>query len=371
MAENGQRTEQPTERRLQKAREEGNFAVSKEFVAAIQFGAFVTVLTAFSAQWLSKIKEITQFLLGWSFRAEVDRDTVTRLFRDYLLPAAAPALAAGLGLAALSLGIQLATTGMGLSGKKLMPDFKRLSPGQKLKGLARQNVPQFLYALILLPIFLYCVYSIAKDNLPMFLRLPLLDVQSGIVRVGQSISGLLWKAVGLFLILGVIDLIRQHHRYEKDLRMSKQEIREEHKEIEGNPQIKSRIRRLQRDLVRRQMMSEVSTATAVIVNPTHYAVALRYDMESMAAPRVVAKGKNFLALRIRQKAIENQVPIVENPPLAQALYKSVEVGQEIPAQLYRAVAEILAYIYRLMNARAPGAGTRNGAPPAGGPRPAQ
>jgi flagellar biosynthetic protein FlhB len=115
-----------------------------------------------------------------------------------------------------------------------------------------------------------------------------------------------------------------------------------------------RIRRLQRDLRRRQMMRDVATATAVIVNPTHYAVAIRYAIDSAAAPKVVAKGRNYLALRIRKKALEHQVPIVENPPLAQALYKSVDVGQEIPSHLYRAVAEILAYIYKLMNGRLPG-----------------
>jgi flagellar biosynthetic protein FlhB len=118
--------------------------------------------------------------------------------------------------------------------------------------------------------------------------------------------------------------------------------------------MKARVRRLQRDSARRNMMKEIPKATAVVVNPTHYAVAIRYRMDDMAAPAVVAKGKNYLALRIREKAIECQVPIVENPPLAQALYKSVEVGQEIPPHLYRAVAEILAYIFKLMNGRAPG-----------------
>jgi flagellar biosynthetic protein FlhB len=128
----------------------------------------------------------------------------------------------------------------------------------------------------------------------------------------------------------------------------------EHKDLEGNPQIKMKIRRLRRDQARRQMMKEVPNATAVVVNPTHFAVAIRYKLDSVTAPTVVAKGKNYLALRIRQKALENQVPIVENPPLAQALYKSVEVGQEIPPHLYRAVAEILAYIFKLMNGKLPG-----------------
>jgi flagellar biosynthetic protein FlhB len=165
---------------------------------------------------------------------------------------------------------------------------------------------------------------------------------------------LMWRAAGLFLLVGIVDLIWQKHRYTKQLKMTKQEVRDEAKEQEGNPHLKMRIRRLQRDLARRRMMQDVPTATAVIVNPTHYAIAIRYSMDSNAAPKVVAKGKNYVAARIRAKALEHQVPIVENPPLAQALYKSAEIGQEIPSHLYRAVAEILAYIYRLMNGKLPG-----------------
>jgi flagellar biosynthetic protein FlhB len=153
------------------------------------------------------------------------------------------------------------------------------------------------------------------------------------------------------MIWGSIDLFRQQRRFEEEMRMSKQEIRDESKESDGNPQVKQKIRRIQRDALRRRMMSQVPTATAVIVNPTHFAVAIRYHADSMATPVVVAKGKNYLALRIRAIAIENMVPIVENPPLAQALYKSVEIGQEIPSNFYRAIAEILAYIYKLRGRR--------------------
>lgn len=164
----------------------------------------------------------------------------------------------------------------------------------------------------------------------------------------------MWRAAAVFLLAGVTDLIWQRHRYTKQLNMTKQEIREEHKEQESSPHVKARIRRIQRDLSRRKMMQEIPHATAVVVNPTHYAVAIRYSVDSGAAPKVIAKGKNYLAQRIRQKAIEHQVPIVENPPLARALYASAEVGQEIPTHLYRAVAEILAYIYKLMNGKLPG-----------------
>jgi flagellar biosynthetic protein FlhB len=254
----------------------------------------------------------------------------------------------------ISVAAQLASTRMGVSLAKLKPDLQRFNPLARLKEIPRRNGPAFFQALVLLPLFAMAVHAIVRDNLATYLRLPLIGLESGVREVAGTIESLLWKAAGLFLALGVFDFWRSQRRYVKDLRMSKQEVREEFKEIEGNPIIKSRVRRLQRDLLRRRMMSQVPKATAVVVNPTHYAVAIRYRPELMAAPAVVAKGKNYLAKRIRQVAVENQIPIIENPPLAQALYKSVEVGQEIPAHLYRAVAEILAYIYRLMGGRLPG-----------------
>jgi flagellar biosynthetic protein FlhB len=173
-------------------------------------------------------------------------------------------------------------------------------------------------------------------------------VTAGAAAAGLLVKDALRKASLALLVLGAAMLVRERGRYNRRLRMSKQDLRDEMKETEGNPQTRARIRRLQRDLRRRNMMRDVARATAVIVNPTHYAVAIRYEQGTMAAPQVVAKGRNYLAARIRLRATENLVPIIENPPLAQALYKSVDVGQEIPAHLYRAVAEILAYIFKLM-----------------------
>jgi len=357
MADRGERTEQPTERRIQKAREEGQFAVSRELVGALQFGAFVALAAGFSTAWLLAARRLTRTLLAEGFRMEVTLAAVVRLARGYLLPAALPLVAAGGLLAAVALGAQLASTRLGLSAKKLAPDFKRLDPAARLRNLPRQNLQQAAQALVLLPLFLAAVWAVARENLPVFLSLPLLDVESGLARLGRAVESLLWRAAALFVALGLIDLARARRRYRQDLRMSRQEIRDELKEVEGNPQVKMRIRRWQRELLRRQMMRQVEKATAVVVNPTHYAVALRYEMEAMAAPKVVAKGKNYLAQRIRQRAVEHGVPVVENAPLAQALYKSVEVGQEIPVHLYRAVAEILAYLYKLMHAR-PGAARR-------------
>ena len=264
---------------------------------------------------------------------------------------AVPLMIAGSVLVVTSLATHLMVTRLGFSFDKLAPDLTRLNPIKNLTNLKNNNPTQFFQALVLMPIFSMAVYVIARDNLSLYLQLPFQTVQSGLNRITATTSDLLWKAVYVFLIWGSIDLFRQQRRFQTEMKMSKQDIREESKESDGNPQVRQKIRRMQREAVRKRMMSQVPTATAVIVNPTHFAVAIRYHVEAMSAPVVVAKGKNYLALRIRQIAIENMVPIVENPPLAQALYKSVEVGQEIPANFYRAIAEILAYIYKLRGKR--------------------
>lgn len=353
MADKSQQTEKATPRRVEKAREEGRFASAKELVSGVQFLAFVMMLAWFGGPWISGMRQTIRFMIGRAFAGELNRGEVVVLGRAVLGRTAVPLVLAGLLLVVLSVGVRLATTRMGVSLKGLAPDLKRLNGFKRLPELPRQNLPALLQALVLLPLAGFTVYAMTRRNLGMYLSLPFQQLEPGVMAVAGSLKELLWKAAAAFVVFGVVDLFRQHRRYLKDLRMSKQEIRDEMKEVEGNPQIKARIRRLQRDAARRRMMQEVPHATAVIVNPTHFAVALRYDLDAIGAPRVVAKGKNYLALRIKAKAIEHEVPIVENPPLAQALYKSVDVGQEIPPHLYRAVAEILAYIYRLMHGRPP------------------
>ncbi len=351
MADKSQQTEKPTQRKLEKSRKEGQFPVSKEFVHGVSFLVFVLLLGSYGRGWLAGLVDTSRIVLTRSFHVELTPIVLRELLSILGKRLVYPLMMAGGVLVVSSLVVHLMVTRLGFAFNKLAPDFARLNPAKALANIKRQNLTGFVQALILLPVFSLAVYYIAQDNFPFFMQLPFQAVGSGMKRVTSSIDNLLWKAVYLFLIYGSIDLFRQTKRFEQEMRMSKQEIRDESKESDGNPQVKQRIRRLQRDALRRRMMSQVPTATAVIVNPTHFAVAIRYHVESMSTPVVVAKGKNYLALRIRQKAIENLVPIVENPPLAQALYASVEVGQEIPANFYRAIAEILAYIYKLRGAK--------------------
>lgn len=354
----GEQTEKPTQRRLDRARKEGNFPASREFVGAVHFAGVVLLISMFSGDFLTRLLLLTRHLLTLAFHSSLTQQQFVAMARTRIAPDLLPLIFGGFALCVLVIAMQLGTTKLGISFSKLAPDIKRLNPLSKLTGLPGQNLPTLLQALLLLPLVGIVLYYELTENLNAFMELPWLHPRPALARVGLTLETLLWRAAGLFLLIGIIDLLWQRHRYMKQLKMSKHEVRQEAKESEGNPQIKARVRRIQRDLARKQMMQEVAKATAIIVNPTHYAVAIRYTLPGAqgeaSAPRVVAKGKNFLAARIRERARDAQVPIVENPPLARALYKSVDVGQEIPAHLYRAVAEILAYIYRLMNGRLPG-----------------
>jgi flagellar biosynthetic protein FlhB len=353
MSDQQQRTEKPTQRRLQKARREGRFPVSRDFVAGLQWTAFISLLLTVGEQWLSNARQSSRFLIQRAFQGELNPESLIAMTRTASAPHLGSMASAAFLLAAASLSAHLVVTQLGFSAKRLMPDFKRLNPISRLKELPKQNYSELLRAVLLLPIFAYVLYAVINANLDTYMTLPFLPVQAAMQRVAESYKELFVNSALVLVAYGCFDFLRQRRKLERELMMSKQQIKEEMKEVEGNPQMKMKIRRLQRDFARRRMMQEVPTATAVIVNPTHFAVAIRYHVDSMAAPKVVAKGKNYLALRIRQKATEHDIPIVENPPLAQALYKGVEVGQEIPAQFYKAVAEILAYIYRIMNGRLP------------------
>jgi flagellar biosynthetic protein FlhB len=351
MPDQGQKTEKPTKRKLEKARREGQFPASREFLASLQFLTFVIAAAAGASSFLNRAREMARYFLEAAFHLQLTAHNVSELYVRSVGHVFRPLLWMGICLTGVALAAQLGSTRLGISLQKLAPDPKRLNPLEKVRNVPQQNAASFFQAVMFLPLMALAVYTIAATNLNAYAGLARVGVWPAARVIAGSLKDLLWKAAFLFLAIGCLDFLRVYRRHNKSLRMSKQEIREELKDTDGNPQIKSRIRRLQRDLARRVMMKEVPKATAVIVNPTHYSVAILYEMETMAAPRVLAKGKNYLARRIRELAMQHEVPIIENQPLAQALYKSAEVGQEIPPHLYRAVAEVLAYIFKLMNPR--------------------
>jgi len=346
-ADQAQRTEQPTPRRKLKARQEGQVASSREFTAAVQFAAAVLLLAVFAGPASAGLERAIRGIIREAFRESLDAQRLYLLAATLLEGPLSLVWALGAVLVALSLLSHLAQTGFALTPQRLAPGFGRLNPMARLREIPGENLSQTLRALLLLPLAGWIFWYVVDTRLERFLLLPRQAVEAAAATVGGTLLELLGQAAVVLLALGLFDLYRQRRKTHKRLLMTKQEVRQEQKDLEGSPQIKARLRRLQREMRRRQMIRSVPEASVVITNPAHYAVALKYDAETMPAPLVLAKGLDHLARRIREIAEENHIPIVENPPLAQALYKSCQVGAEIPPHLYLAVAEMLAYIYRL------------------------
>jgi len=353
MSKQGQ-TEKATPQRLKKAREQGRFVSSRELISSLEFLAAVYVIRHYGPGWFLHLRGRMSRWLDLAFGTpELTLNQLTRLGRELLVYDLGPVWLAGLGMVAVALTAQMATTQFGLATASLAPQLSRLSPMGRLKDYPAQAMRQLGQAILVLVLAGLALYALAMEKYPVILSWGRGGVASGLNGLSLAAGDLLQKGAVVFAVLGLIDLARAYRRYNNDLMMSKQEIKEEMKDAEGSPEVKRKLRRLQRERSRRRMMADVEKATAIVTNPTHYAVAIRFDLESMAAPKVVGKGKNYLARRIRERATAKGIPIVENPPLARALYQSVAVGQEIPAHLYKAVAEILAYIYRLMGGRLP------------------
>jgi flagellar biosynthetic protein FlhB len=350
--ENDQRTEKATPQRLKKAREEGKYPTSKEFISGVQFALFAAMLVWTAGPWSGSLLKGTRAMIRAAFNSEFSAGSLSRMALEaaslWLLPLAF----VGLALVATALLAQMGVTGFGLASSKIAPDFSRLNPMPKLKEMPRRNLSSLGEATVFFALISYVGWKVFARYSPEFLSLPYRPLGESLLSVGSAFSRLLTIAALLIFAWGTIDLFRQKQRYANQMKMTKQEVKQEYKQSEGSPEIKMRIRRLRHEILRRRMMAEVPMATAIIVNPTHYAVALRYQHLAMAAPKVVAMGKNFMALRIRELAREHQIPIIENPPLAQALYKNCAVGQEIPANLYKAVAEVLAYVFKVLNRQA-------------------
>ncbi len=346
------RTEKPTSRRLLKAREKGQVARSREVPAALVLFSGLLVLSFTVHSLVGALGAQMTELLRMRVPPELSMAFLERIGRDVLMRIVV-ALAPVMGTAVLvSIAANLVQGGgIVISFHALGFHFEKLSPANGLSRIFSKNgAVELLKTLLVLTIVSVISYQVISQYLPLYPRLVLMDVRQ-LVHWTGLISYQVFIRVAVFLmILAGFDYAFQRYRFMENLKMTKQEVKEDFKEMEGDPLTKGRIRRIQREMARKRMMAEVPNADVVVTNPTHYAVALAYKMESMDAPKVVAKGVGFLAQRIKDLARQHDIPLVENKPLAQTLYKSVEVGQSIPASLYKAVAEILAYIYKARNA---------------------
>jgi len=342
----GERTEQATQHRREKARKEGDILHSRELTAAAGTLAGVIVLGMLSGRMIEAWRETFEglLLLGAPERWEPTTlaPTLVAVRRSILAVLGPPAaVMAAVVVAALGAGIAQ-TGGVTVHGSAIAFKPERINPTANLNNLFSLRAASRL-GKSLIPASFLAVFAVERManqlSIPPFSneRLELL---------GKDIYGLLVAAAWLLFGWSAIDYLVEWQSRESRLRMSRQDLRDEYKETEGSPQIRSRIRSLQRQMRRRRVKADVSRAAVVLTNPTHYAVALGFDFVMMEAPKVLAKGRNLLAEEIKAEACWAGVPIIENPPLARSLYRTVEVGQAIPVELYAAVAAILAYLYR-------------------------
>jgi len=343
-----ERTEPASARRIERAREEGQVPQSRELMAFLVLAAGAGGLWALGGWLTQRAGDIVRHGLSFGRDSAFDPGAMTRSFAS--LSWEALALTAPLfGLTLLAaVAAPLLLGGLVFAPKGLQLDLGRMDP---LKGLARMFSRQSLMELakalmksLLVGGIIFWVVRQEQDRIFALLAQPL---EAALNSFGGM---LLLAAIGLvagLAVIAAIDVPFQLWQYYSKLRMTREELRQEMKEQEGDPQLKARIRSQQREVSRKRMMAQVPKADVVVTNPTHFAVALKYDRERMGAPQVVAKGMNLVAERIRELATEHRVPILEAPPLARALYRHTEIGDQIPAALYTAVAEVMAYVYQL------------------------
>ncbi len=343
-----EKTEKATPKRREEARRKGQVLTSRELSSAFLVLFSILIFKGFGLDLILKMK--IAMIQSYTTLSTVEMTPVlfSRLIREgivYFFMATLPVMAFIALVGGMSVVVQ---HGVLFTTDPLIPDWGRINPLSGLKRILSieglvNGIKTFMKFLVIGGV----AYFAVREKIPDILALGRLMPGDIVNITGEMLSSVAIQCGAVVAVIGVADFGFQWWEYEKKLRMSKQEIKEENKQTEGTPLVKSRIRSLQREMAKKRMMADVPEADVVITNPTHLAVALRYQLENMAAPKVVAKGAGYVAEKIREIARENGVPLVENKPVAQSLYKTVDVGKPIPAAIYRAVAEILSYVYKL------------------------
>ena len=350
----GEKTEQPTARKRRKAREEGQVAKSQEVSTALMFLAAFYALRLFAGGIFERIIGIFQnniLLIGNLEMVYNERYFASRVgymfLQGFLIALPMFIVSMAVGLTA-----NLIQVGWYPTSKPLTPKLNRLNPISGFKRIFSFRALMDLFkSLAKLAAIIAVIYSVVTDEIQSIPHLVDMGLLQSLTYVGNVIINMGINVGIVFIFIALLDFSYARWKHTKDLRMSKQEIKEEYKQTEGNPLIRGKIRQKMREVSMRRMMQSVPQADVIITNPSHYAVALQYNRESLTptAPVVVAKGVDYLAKRIRELAMEHKIEIVENVELARAIYNTVDIGKEIPPDMYQAVAEILAFVYRLKN----------------------
>ncbi|WP_395017879.1 flagellar biosynthesis protein FlhB [Dongia sp.] len=345
--DDSQKTEDPTGRKLQEAREQGQVAKSQEVNNLLMILALTISVIVFGGSMARDIVNMSLPFIETPDMVPTDLGHLTtmgwKLLGLVLLAGAAP-LVLALFAAFFSGYLQF---GLLLSSEGLMPSLEKISPMAGLKRIfSLRSFADFIKGLLKLAIVGGIVYAVITPSVGDLHKLIGMEIVQILGVITDLLARLLLTVFSAMVVITAADVFYQRYEHIKGLRMSRQEIKDEMRESEGDPMVKGRLRQLRMERARKRMMAEVPKADVVVTNPTHYAVALKYDAQ-MASPKVVAKGVDKVAQKIREIAKENDVPVVENPPLARGLYAAVEVDQEITPEFYKAVAEVIGYIYRL------------------------
>jgi flagellar biosynthetic protein FlhB len=361
------KTEDPTGRQLEKAHDEGNVAQSKELGHLLALLGGVLILTLMATPIARRVQDLLARFLAEPELMVMDGPGVQRVLLQLLgdlAGALAPAFAL---LLVLGAGASLIQNRPGIAWEKIQPDLSRLSPIEGAKRLfSVLSAVEFVKNLLKIAIVAAVVTAVVWPQihrLPGLITMEVADLPAQISKIVVLIFG---GVIAIMATIAAADILYQKMRHFGQLRMTRQEVRDEHKQSEGDPLIKARLRSIRQERSRKRMMAAVPKADVVITNPTHYAVALKYDDATMSAPTVVAKGQDDMARRIRELAAEHRVPVVQNPPLARALY-AVDVDREVPPEHYRAVAEVIGFVMRLRGrppVKAAPAAPRRASPPA-------
>ena len=350
--DDSQRTEEPSQRRLQEAREKGQVAQSREVQHWIVILGVALAIFIFAEQAATGTARLVLPFLERPETIPFDFDNLRRIFAGIVFGLIKIAVLPLLVLIVAAMAGGLIQTGFIFSGEQLKPKLERISPIEGAKRLfSRRSLADFAKNLAKLGVVgtvaVMVLWPMANDAA----RLIGLD-QSAILGLMQHDSmRLLIALLAIMALIAALDYLYQYFEHIRRLRMSRRELREELKQSEGDPLIKSRIRQLRMERARRRMMAQVPKADVVITNPTHFAVALKYEVGKMAAPVLIAKGADTVAFKIRELAEANKIPVVENPPLARSLFAAVDLDEEIPAEHYKAVAEVIGYVMRLRGNR--------------------
>ena len=347
--EGQEKTEVPTEKKRRESREEGQVAFSKELSSAALLAGIVLTLVATSPIILDAMRQLmSQIFRNLAQSEELSIDSIFTLSGEILsiiLPAFAPFVAVIIFVGIFASVLQV---GVLITFKAIAPKFNKISPLTGLKRLfSSQSLADFLKSMAKLIIVGFVGYLTYIDKITELNGLSVSTPESILIYNFTVVAEVAGKIVLALVAIAIFDYFYQRWHHEQQLMMTKQEVKDETKQTEGDPQLKVIIRQIQREMSNARMMQEVPKADAVIVNPTHFSVAILYDRDVMTAPEVIAKGVDHLALRMRTVARENNVPILERPELARDLYANVEIGDDIPERFYKAIAEILAFVYRL------------------------